>query len=118
MSKINKNQKLTILLSMAEEARFQNALSNWHLSEFFLDLVEEFNTKNNNDHDKQRRFFNRYANKLVEIGVLEKATKVALGEGMYSEFGCRTETLWACNFNLTKEEAEELIITSVESGRI
>jgi G:T-mismatch repair DNA endonuclease (very short patch repair protein) len=42
---------------------------------------------------------------LVEIGILKKATRLGAGFGSYSEFGSRTQTIWECNFNFTKEKA-------------
>ena len=114
---IKKIDKCRLLKEMIEESYFNNHLTNWHLSDFFLDFISEYYE---DKHSKQqsvptstaRATFNRYANILVSLNILEKAHRLGVGYGGYSEFGVRTATSWAYNFGIgTKEEALKILKT-------
>lgn len=98
---------IDILERMIDEANFEGSITNWHMNDFFLEFSSEF--RNGAKHKQIRRAFNLQANKLVKLGILEKATKAGIGEGGYSEFGSRTQTIWRYNYNNTVEESKKIL---------
>jgi len=75
-----------------EVARREGTVTNWHWNDNFLDFWDKFYSSEKESIAKRR--FTYYANKLVKKGFLEKAERVGIGPGGYSEFGVRTQTVW------------------------
>jgi len=111
---IKNNKKFKILVEMAQEAKFSNYLTNWHLNDYFIDFTAKYypDTKKIN---QVKRAFNRYANMLVKIGILKKAQKIGAGWGSYSEFGSRTQTIWEYNFEIEEDSVIPKIKKNIEA---
>ena len=87
---------------MEYEAKNIGYISNWHINEYFLEcsatfFPEDYTSTVSGSITKLQNKFQYYANKLVEKGILSKAIKSGIGWGGYSEFGCRTQTIWRFN---------------------
>jgi len=79
-----------------EAARREGSVTNWGWNENFLDFWDKFYFLEPKESVVKQKF-RYYANKLVKKGYLEKAVRMGLGPGGYSEFGVRTQTTWLLN---------------------
>lgn len=85
--------KDTILQWLRDKLEKEELLTNWHLNYDFIEFWEKFFSDEKSTKNVQKKF-TYYANLLVKEGTLDKATKIALGRGAYSEFGAKTQTTW------------------------
>lgn len=85
--------KDTILQWLRDKLKKEELLTNWHLNYDFIEFWGKFFNDEKATKKVQQKF-TYYANILVKEGILDKASKMALGRGAYSEFGVKTQTIW------------------------
>lgn len=81
-----------ILEWMKEQFESERELTNWHLSDQFIEFWKTFFKEE--DAFNVRKKFNYYANILVKEGVLGKAKRHGIGLNAMYDFGARTQTVW------------------------
>lgn len=101
-----------ILEWLESEAIAEGSLTNWHLSDQFLEFYDTF--FHGEDLKKARSKFTRYANMLRDNGIVSEAERVGIGFGGVHEFGCRTQTIWRKIEPREKKEG----VTYDKKGRI
>jgi len=109
-NKFTPQQRIEILTDMYREAKENKMLTNWHLNDFFLDFCDKYYL--NKTVKTAKGSFGKFANILVDLGILHKAKRMGIGAGGMNEFGTRSQTAWTFNFcarNKDEKEALSLI---------